>query len=74
LAQAAIESCRRRFGKPIFRILLEPRLTRHGYNVRNIADESRLKPADVRLFLQGRLDPTRTRELIEQRLIAGLPV
>jgi len=30
---------------------LEPRLTRHGYDVRSIADEFRVKPADVRLFL-----------------------
>ncbi len=30
---------------------MEPRLTRHGYDVRSIADEFRVKPADVRLFL-----------------------
>ena len=53
---------------------LEPRLTRHGYDVRSIADEFRLRPADVRLFLQGQLDPARTRELTEQMLVAGLPV
>ncbi len=53
---------------------LEPRLTRHGYDVRSIADEFRVKPADVRLFLQGQLDPARTRELTEQMLVAGLPV
>ena len=61
---------------------LEPRLTRHGYDVRSversrspdIADKFRVKPADVRLFLQGQLDPTRTRELTEQMLVAGLPV
>jgi len=28
----------------------------------------------VRLFLQGQLDPARTRELTEQMLVAGLPV
>ena len=53
---------------------LEPRLTRHGYDVRSIAEEFRVKPADVRLFLQGQLDPARTRELTEQMLVAGLPV
>ena len=53
---------------------LEPRLTRHGYDVRSIADEFRVKPAEVRLFLQGQLDPARTRELTEQMLVAGLPV
>jgi type II secretory pathway predicted ATPase ExeA len=53
---------------------LEPRLTRYGYDVRSIAEEFRVKPADVRLFLQGQLDPARTRELTEQMLVAGLPV
>jgi type II secretory pathway predicted ATPase ExeA len=53
---------------------LEPRLTRHGYDVRSIADEFRVRPSDVRLFLQGQLDPARTRELTEQMLVAGLPV
>jgi hypothetical protein len=53
---------------------LEPRLTRYGYDVKSIAEEFRLKPADVRLFLQGQLDPARTRELTEQMLVAGLPV
>ncbi len=53
---------------------LEPRLTRHGYDVRSIADEFRVRPSDVRLFLQGQLDPARTRELAEQMLVAGLPV
>jgi type II secretory pathway predicted ATPase ExeA len=53
---------------------LEPRLTRYGYDVKSIAEEFRIKPADVRLFLQGQLDPARTRELTEQMLVAGLPV
>ncbi len=61
---------------------LEPRPTRHGYDARSverrrspdIADGFRVKPADVRLFLQGQLDPARTRELTEQMLVAGLPV
>ena len=44
---------------------LEPRLTRHGYDVRSIADEFRIKPADVRLLLRGQLDPARIRELTE---------
>ena len=52
----------------------EPRLTRYGYDVRSIADEFRLRSAEVRLFLQGQLDPVRTRELTEQMLVAGLPV
>jgi len=50
------------------------RLTRYGYDVKSIAEEFHLKPADVRLFLQGQLDPARSRELTEQMLVAGLPV
>jgi type II secretory pathway predicted ATPase ExeA len=53
---------------------LEPRLTRYGYDVKSLAEEFRAKPAEVRLFLQGQLDPARTRELTEQMLVAGLPV
>jgi type II secretory pathway predicted ATPase ExeA len=53
---------------------LEPRLTRYGYDVKSIAEEFRIKPADVRLFLQGQLDLARSRELTEQMLVAGLPV
>ena len=53
---------------------LEPRLTRYGYDVKSIAEEFRAKPAEVRLFLQGQLDPARTRELTELMLVAGLPV
>ncbi|MBV8456628.1 MAG: hypothetical protein JO122_08440 [Acetobacteraceae bacterium] len=53
---------------------LEPRLTRYGYDVKSIAEEFHIRPAEVRLFLQGQLDPVRTRELTEQMLLAGLPV
>ena len=53
---------------------LEPRLTRYGYDVKGIAEEFHIRPAEVRLFLQGQLDPARTRELTEQMLVAGLPV
>jgi hypothetical protein len=53
---------------------LEPRLTRYGYDVKSIAEEFRIEPADVRLFLQGQLDLARARELTEQMLVAGLPV
>jgi hypothetical protein len=42
--------------------------------VKSIAEEFHIKPADVRLFLQGQLDLARSRELTEQLLVAGLPV
>jgi hypothetical protein len=32
------------------------------------------KPSEIRSFLQGQLDATRTRELTEQMLTAGLAV
>ena len=53
---------------------LEPRLTRQGYNVKSLAEQFHVKPADVRLFLRGALDPERTRELSEQMRVAGLPL
>jgi hypothetical protein len=53
---------------------LEPRLTRYGYDVKSIAEGFHIKPADVRLFLRGQLDPARSRDLTEQMLVAGLPV
>jgi type II secretory pathway predicted ATPase ExeA len=45
--------------------VLSPRITRYGYDVKSIAEEFHIKPADVRLFLQGQLDPARSRELTE---------
>lgn len=53
---------------------LEPRLTRYGYDAKSIAEEFHIKPADVRLFLQGPLGLARSRDLTEQMLVAGLPV
>jgi hypothetical protein len=53
---------------------LEPRLTRYGYDVKSLAEQFHAKPSEIRLFLQGQLDATRTRELTEQMLTAGLPV
>jgi type II secretory pathway predicted ATPase ExeA len=53
---------------------LEPRLTRYGYDVKSLAEQFHTKPSEIRSFLQGQLDATRTRELTEQMLTAGLPV
>jgi hypothetical protein len=53
---------------------LEPRLTGHGYSVKNLADQFHAKPAEVRLFLRGALDAERMRELSEQMRVAGLPL
>ena len=53
---------------------LEPRLTRHGYNVKNLATQFHAKPAEIRLFLRGALNEQRTHELTEQMRAAGLPM
>lgn len=53
---------------------LEPRLTRHGYNVRSLADQFNAKPAEIKRLLRGELDATRTQELTDEMLSAGLPL
>lgn len=53
---------------------LEPKLTRHGYDLRGLADQFHAKPAEIKLFFRGQLDPARTKELTDQMLIAGLPI
>jgi len=53
---------------------LEPRLVRHGYDARSVAELIGAKPGEVKLLLQGGLEVGRARELTEQMLAAGLPV
>jgi hypothetical protein len=53
---------------------LEPTLTRHGYDVRGLAEQFNAKPAEIKSLFRGQLDPTRARELQEQMLAAGLPL
>lgn len=53
---------------------LEPKLTRHGYDVRGLALQFNAKPAEIKLFLRGQLDASRTKELTDQMLMAGLPI
>jgi hypothetical protein len=53
---------------------LEPKLMRHGYDVRILANQFNAKTAEIRQFLQGALDAERTRELTDQMLAAGLPL
>lgn len=52
---------------------IEPRLMRHGYDVRAIVVQFHSKPAEIRMFLSGTLDADRTRELTDRMLAAGLP-
>ena len=53
---------------------LEPTLTRHGYNVRGLAEQFNAKPPEIRSLFHGKLEPMRARELHEQMLMAGLPI
>lgn len=53
---------------------LEPRLTRHGYSVRSLADQFSTKPAEIRQFLRGELGGARVQELTQQMQAAGLPL
>jgi type II secretory pathway predicted ATPase ExeA len=53
---------------------LEPQLTRHGYDVKSLADQFDAKPAEVRKLLRGGLDPARAGELIDEMRAAGLPL
>ncbi len=53
---------------------LEPTLTRHGYNVKSLSEQLNAKQSEIRSLFRGQLDPSRTRELQEQMLAAGLPI
>jgi hypothetical protein len=53
---------------------LEPALTRHGYDVRTLADRFNVKPIEIRPFWPGTLHAERTRELTEAMNAAGVPV
>lgn len=53
---------------------LEPKLTRHGYDVRGLAEQFNAKPAEIKLLFRGQLDAARTKDLTDQMLSAGLPI
>jgi AraC-like DNA-binding protein len=53
---------------------LEPTLTRHGYNVKTLAEQFGAKPTEIRALFRGQLEPSRMRELQDQMLAAGLPL
>lgn len=53
---------------------LEPTLTRHGYNIKSLAEQFSAKPAEIRSLFRGQLEATRAKELQEQMLAAGLPL
>ena len=53
---------------------LEPRLTRQGYSVKSLSEQFHTRPAEMRRFLNGQLEPGRTRELVNRMRVAGLSV
>jgi hypothetical protein len=53
---------------------LEPKLMRHGYDVRILASQFNAKPAEIRQFLRGALDANRALEPTDEMLAAGLPL
>jgi len=53
---------------------LAPTLTRHGYNLKVLAEWLNVRPAEIRSFFQGRLTASRAQELREEMLAAGIPL
>lgn len=53
---------------------LEPMLARHGYRLRELAEQFDAKPAEIRGLFNGTLDATRTAQLRDRMLLAGLPI
>jgi cystathionine beta-lyase/cystathionine gamma-synthase len=53
---------------------LEPRLVRHGYDAKAVAELIGAKTAEVKLLLQGGLEAVRAREMTERMMAAGIPV
>lgn len=53
---------------------LEPRLIRHGYHAKVLAELLNVRMAEVNSFLHGQLPPGRTQDLRDQMLKMGIPV
>ena len=53
---------------------LEPRLTRHGYNAKVLAEILNAKPREIRALLRGQLAPGRALELQHETLAVGIPL
>jgi type II secretory pathway predicted ATPase ExeA len=53
---------------------LEPRLRRHGYDVRAVAELAGAKTADIQALLRGELEAARAREVTDRLRAAGLPI
>jgi hypothetical protein len=53
---------------------LEPTLTRHGYRVKDLVEQFDARPAELKALFNNQLDPTRTAELRDRMLAAGIPI
>jgi N-acetyl-anhydromuramyl-L-alanine amidase AmpD len=53
---------------------LEQKLTRHGYNIKTLANTMNVQPKVIRSFLGGKLSPGQTQELQSEMLAAGIPL
>lgn len=53
---------------------LEPTLARHGYRLKDLAEQFDVKPAEIKALFNNNLDVTRVAELRGQFLAAGLPI
>jgi hypothetical protein len=53
---------------------LEPTLTRHGYRVKDLAEQFDARAAEIKALFNNQLDPSRTVELRDRMLRAGLPI
>jgi type II secretory pathway predicted ATPase ExeA len=53
---------------------LEPRLIRHGYRAKVLAELLNIRSAEIRAFLHGQLPPARTQELRDELLGLGIPL
>jgi len=53
---------------------LEPRLTRQGYSVKSLSEQFRTRPAETHRFLNGQLEPSRTREIADRMRVAGISI
>ena len=53
---------------------LEPTLTRHGYHLKDLVEQFDARPTEIKALFSNQLDPTRTAELRDRMLRAGLPI
>ena len=53
---------------------LEPTLTRHGYHIKDLVEQFDARPTEIKALFSNQLDPTRTAELRDRMLRAGLPI